>query len=273
MAMIHTFEADTAPLTIDDLFNVNDYYGVKLFGDAWNDVKKAACLIAQKAANAPIMFYLRSFANESTPGMHNPMSNKLWGYNDNAGVALLGNATWDALKGEFDELLGWSLIGSMKSVVSAPSRAVSWVGKKLQETNIPVVKEVGQVLKSTNDFYRSTAFLPSDMGERTEMAIRGQGYNTQGEINTQKEKEAAKQREQMLKDQIDRAGAAASAAARAQAEYEAKIAAMEEAAAAAGLTPASEAANAASANAMKTVLIAGGVGLAVYLITRKKGKK
>lgn len=276
MAMIHTFEADTAPITIDDLFNVNDYYGIKLFGDAWNDVKKAACIIAQKAANAPIMFYLRSFANESTPGQHNPMSAKLWGYNDNAGVALLGGATWDALKGEFDELLGWNPFSAIKSVVTAPSRAISYVAKKIESTKIPGISEAAGLIDKMQAGTRTAITAPTTFAERSYNAATGQGFNTAGEIAAQREREAAKNREQMMLDQTARASAAAAAAAKAQAEYEkaqAELTSLENVAKQVGLTPASEAANATSANTVKTALIVGGGVLAVYLLTRKKGKK
>lgn len=268
MAYLNTLEAETAPLTIDDLFNVNDYYGVRLFGDAWPDVKAAAALIAQKAANAPIMFYIRSFANDSTPGQHPAAAQKLWGYNDAAGVELLGAATWDAVKSEFDELLGWNIFSAAKSVVTAPSRVFSAAGKALEATKIPIISDVGTLIDKSQAAVRSALTSPTTAAERVYNAATGSGYNTAGEIATKKEKEAAAAREQMLKEQSAKAGAAASAAARAQAEYEAKLAAMEEAAAAAGLTPASAAAN--SMSATNTVLLVGGVGLLAYLLLRKK---
>lgn len=281
MAYLQTLEAESAPITIDDLFSVNDFYGVKLFGDAWPKVKAAAARIAQKAANAPIMFYVRSFANEQPAGQHSQIAADLFGYNDAAGVALLGSATWDSLKGEFDELLGWNPFTTIKSVVTAPVKVGEYIGRKLEQTNIPVIKDIGSLAKSTAQFAQGASTVPMTAAERTVNLATGSGYSTQAEIDAAKAAEAARQRSQMLADQTARAGAAASAAARARAEYEAaqaqaeaQQAALTEAAKNVGLTPASEAANVSTMNTLKTAAIVGGGVLAVWLLTRNnKGRK
>ena len=288
MALLTTLEGeDAAPLTINDLFNVNDYYGVKLFGDSWNQVKRAAAIIAQRAANAPIMFYLRSQKNDNNTGMFSQLGRDLWGYNDRAGVALLGRATWNAVKGEFDELLGafnwknpFSYFNKVVDVVSTP---IKWVGRQLRDTNLPAVKQIGQGIVFFTTMGKE--FTPITTAERITNLIENKGYVTQAEIDEAYEIEKAAQRQKALEDSAARASKAASEAAKAQAEwekaalqaqtkqkeYEQRLDVLEQTAQSTGLSTAAKAAET-SANNFKTALVVGGVGLGVYLLTRKRGK-
>lgn len=274
MALITTLEGYENPVTVEDLFDVNDYMGLKFFGaKAWPKVKQAAAIIAQRAANAPILFYLRSLENNSQlPGQYSDLGRQIWGYNDRAGVELLGATTWGAVKSEFDELLGWNPLTTVKNVVTAPVKVGKWIADKIVSTNIPVIKETGKVLQFTTS--GAITFNPMGVGEQIINAAAGKGYVTQDEIDAAYKAQKAEEREKMLKDTAARAAqkAAKAEAARgeyekAQAEYQAKTAALEEAAAAAGLTTAIEKTGADNTK----IIIIGAFGLAgLYLLTRKR---
>lgn len=276
MAYLTTFEGDdtatAAPLTIQDLFNVNDYYGVKLFGDAWNDVKRAAAIIAQRAVNAPILFYIRSQGKaNAAPGQSSEMGRKLWGYNDAAGVELLGAPTWGAVKNEFDELLGWNPFTTLKNVGSTLLTPVTWAAGKLEKTNLPVVKQLGTSIKFLTSM--GTEFTPITTAERLTNLSQAKGYVTQAEIDEAYKIEQEAKRQQALKDSAARASAAAAAAAQAQQEYESKLQALEQAAQATGLDTAAQAmatTQQAATDNTKTILLVGGGLAAIYLLTRNK---
>lgn len=278
MAYLTTFEgedtATAAPITIQDLFNVNDYYGVKLFGNAWNDVKRAAAIIAQRAVNAPILFYIRAQGNaKAAPGTSSEMGRKLWGYNDAAGVELLGAPTWGAVKSEFDELLGWNPFSTIKKVGSTLLTPVTWAANKLEQSNIPIVKQVGTSVKFITSM--GTEFTPITTAERLTNLSQSKGYVTQAEIDEAYRIEKEAQRQQALKDSAARASAAAAAAAKAQQDYESKLQALEEAAQATGLDTAAQAMattqQAATDNTKTIILVGAGLG-ALYLLTRKRGE-
>lgn len=277
MAYLTTFEgedtATAAPITIKDLFNVNDYYGVKLFGNAWNDVKRAAAIIAQRAVNAPILFYIRAQGNaKAAPGTSSEMGRKLWGYNDRAGVELLGAPTWGAVKSEFDELLGWNPFSTIKKVGSTLLTPVTWAANKLEQSNIPIVKQVGTSVKFITSM--GTEFTPITTAERLTNLSQSKGYVTQAEIDEAYRIEKEAQRQQALKDSAARASAAAAAAAKAEQDYESKLQALEEAAQATGLDTAAKAMattqQAATDNTKTIILVGAGLG-ALYLLTRKRG--
>ena len=277
MAYLTTFEGDdtatAAPITIKDLFNVNDYYGVKLFGNAWNDVKRAAAIIAQRAVNAPILFYIRAQGNaKAAPGTSSEMGRKLWGYNDRAGVELLGAPTWGAVKSEFDELLGWNPFSTIKKVGSTLLTPVTWAANKLEQSNIPIVKQVGTSVKFITSM--GTEFTPITTAERLTNLSQSKGYVTQAEIDEAYRIEKEAQRQQALKDSAARASAAAAAAAKAEQDYESKLQALEEAAQATGLDTAAKAMattqQAATDNTKTIILVGAGLG-ALYLLTRKRG--
>lgn len=277
MAYLTTLEGEdtaTAPITINDLFAVNDFYGLKLFGDAWPDVKKAAAIIAQRAANSPIMFYIRSQANNNaTPGKSSAMGRKLWGYNDRAGVELLGAPCWNAVKSEFDELLGWNLFSTIKKVGETLLTPVTWAAGKLESSNLPAVKQVGTSIKFITSM--GTEFTPITTAERLTNLSQDKGYVTQAEIDEAYRIEKEQQRQQALKDSAARASQAAAEAAKAKQEYENKLQALEQVAAATGMDTAAaavEATQQAAADNTKTIILVGaGLG-ALYLLTRKRGK-
>lgn len=275
MAYLQTLEGEdtaTAPITINDLFAVNDFYGIKLFGDAWPDVKKAAAIIAQRAANSPIMFYIRSQANNNaTPGQSSAMGRKLWGYNDRAGVELLGAPCWNAVKSEFDELLGWNPFSTIKKVGETLLTPVTWAANKLEQSNIPVIKQVGTSVKFITSM--GTEFTPITTGERLTNLAQAKGYVTQAEIDEAYRIEKEAQRQQALKDSAARASKAAAEAAKAKQEYENKLQALEQVAAATGMDTAAaavEATQQAAVDNTKTIILVGaGLG-ALYLLTRNK---
>ena len=275
MVYLTTFEGvdtATAPISINDLFAVNDFYGIKLFGDAWPDVKKAAAIIAQRAANSPIMFYIRSQANNNaTPGQSSAMGRKLWGYNDRAGVELLGAPCWNAVKSEFDELLGWNPFSTIKKVGETLLTPVTWAANKLEQSNIPVIKQVGTSVKFITSM--GTEFTPITTAERLTNLSQAKGYVTQAEIDEAYRIEKEAQRQQALKDSAARASKAAAEAAKAKQEYENKLQALEQVAAATGMDTAAaavEATQQAAADNTKTIILVGaGLG-ALYLLTRNK---
>lgn len=278
MAYLTTFEGEdtetAAPITIQDLFNVNDYYGVKLFGNAWNDVKRAAAIIAQRAVNAPILFYIRAQGNaKAAPGTSSEMGRKLWGYNDRAGVELLGAPTWGAVKSEFDELLGWNPFSTIKKVGSTLLTPVTWAANKLEQSNIPIVKQVGTSVKFITSM--GTEFTPITTAERLTNLSQSKGYVTQAEIDEAYRIEKEQQRQQALKDSAERAATAAAAAAKAQQDYESKLQALEQAAQATGLDTAAQAMattqQAAADNTKTIILVVSALG-ALYLLTRERGK-
>lgn len=273
MALLTTLEGEdqAAGITVEDLFNVNDYMGVRIFGvDAWNKVKQAAAIIAQKAANSPYLFYLRSQGSaNSVPGQYSQLGRDLWGYNDRDGVELMGAATWGAVKNQFDELLGVNWFNPM-TYVTAPVRFGKWVADKMVSTDIPVIKDVGNVLQATT----KVALTATDPSERLYNVIEGKGYYTQDEIDEATKREKAAQREQMLKDASKRASESAAKAEAARGEYEkaqaelkAQQAALEQMAQQTGLTTAAEAQ--ASLTMKTAVIVVGGVA-AVWLLTRNK---
>lgn len=278
MALLTTLEGEdqATGITVEDLFNVNDYMGVRIFGvDAWNKVKQAAAIIAQKAANSPYLFYLRAQGSaNSVPGQYSQIGRDLWGYNDRAGVELMGAATWGAMKNQFDELLGWNPISAIKTAISAPMKVGEWIGRGIEYTNIPIIKDIGTVLKTTSKYGQTGATIALTPTERAFSAAQGYGYKTQEEIDREKEKEKAAQREQALKDASRRASESAAKAEAARGEYEkaqaelkAQQAALEQMAQQTGLTTAAEAQ--ASATMKTAVIVAGGV-VAVWLLTRNK---
>lgn len=283
MALITTFEGVQNPITVNDLFNVNDFMGVRMFGpDAWPQVKKAAAIIAQRAANAPILFFLRSQGtNTQAAGQSSELGRKLWGYNDRAGVELLGAAAWGAVKNEFDELLGWNPFSTVKKAFNYVTYPVRYVVRKAAGSGIPGISEAGKGVQYL--WKAGEEFSPVTTGEKLYNAATGEGYYTEAEIKAEQQKKEQKQLQQMYKDQTARASKAASEAAKAQAAYEKaqeaaavaqkeftdKLNVLQETAQATGLTTAAAAAQAATDNT-RTILLVVGVGGIVYLIARKK---
>ena len=281
MALLTTFEGEetqAAPITISDLFNVNDYFGVKLFGDAWNDVKRAAAIIAQRAVNAPIMFYISSLSNnQAAPGKSSEAGRKLWGYNDAAGVELLGAPCWGAVKHEFDELLGWNPFTTIKSVVKTVRAPIDFAAGKVAGWNIPIVSDFASGYKMAVGV--GDTFSPLDVGGQLEKTlnytIEDKGYVTQAQIDAAKEKKKQQEIEQMYKDQTARASKAASEAAKAQKAYEDRAAELQNVMKqyGASLEPVAQqiaiAEQAKSDRTTTAILVCGGLGV-LYLLTRNK---
>lgn len=118
-AMLATLEGNEKGITLDDLFDVNDYLGVKYFGpEDWNRVKKCACIITMKAAKNPVLFYIDSLKDDYKDYKPSELANRVFGFNDAAGVELMGSIPWERLKVKMDnELLGWPSIGGIASKI------------------------------------------------------------------------------------------------------------------------------------------------------------
>ncbi|MBQ2014655.1 MAG: hypothetical protein II242_05660 [Peptococcaceae bacterium] len=278
MALLTTFEGtetQAAPLTISDLFNVNDYFGVKLFGDAWNDVKRAAAIIAQRAVNDPIMFYISSLSNnQAAPGKSSEAGRKLWGYNDAAGVELLGAPCWGAVKSEFDELLGWNPFTAAKKVINTIRTPVDWAANKIESWEIPFVSDIATAYKWAVDI--GDEFSPITQFEKTyNLVVEDKGYVTQAKIDAEKEKKKQQELKQMYVDQTSRASKAASEAAKAQKAYEERAAELERTMKqyGAAMEPVAQqmaTAEQAKSDRLNTALwVCGGLGV-FYLLTRNK---
>ena len=281
MALLTTFEGtetQAAPITISDLFNVNDYFGVKLFGDAWNDVKRAAAIIAQRAVNAPIMFYISSLSNnQAAPGKSSEAGRKLWGYNDAAGVELLGAPCWGAVKNEFDELLGWNPFTTVKNVFKTVRTPFDWTANKVESWKIPIVSDMASIYKSAVGI--GDMYSPYDVAGRLEktynFVVEDKGYVTQAQIDAENEKKKQQELAKMYVDQTDRASKAASEAAKAQKAYEERAAELERTMKqyGASLEPVAQqmaTAEQAKSDRLNTALwVCGGLGV-FYLITRNK---
>lgn len=119
-AMLATLEGNEKGITLNDLFDVNDYLGVKYFGpEDWNRVKKCACIITMKAAKNPVLFYIDSLKDDYKDYKPSQLANCMFGFNDAAGVELMGSLPWERCKVKIDnELLGLS-IGSVVSKIGS----------------------------------------------------------------------------------------------------------------------------------------------------------
>lgn len=129
-ATLATLEGNEKGITLNDLFDVNDYLGVKYFGpEDWNRVKKCACLITMKAAKNPVLFYIDSLKDDYKDYKPSQLANCVFGFNDAAGVELMGSLPWERCKLKIDnELLGWPDIGgAIKSVGSGIKKAAGVV--------------------------------------------------------------------------------------------------------------------------------------------------
>ena len=140
MAYLATLEGD-GNITLDDLFNVNDYLGVKYFGvPAWNRIKEFACKLTQNAASSPTLFCIANCDKEYNKPSE--LSCALFGFVDDMGVCAMGSTAWNTLKRKIDsELLGgWltntvkkvggaagTLVDAAKTVVNAPAKVMDFV--------------------------------------------------------------------------------------------------------------------------------------------------
>lgn len=122
MAYLATLEGD-GTITLDDLFDVNDYLGTKIFGvDLWNRIKEKVCSMATEAMEDPTFYCVKNIRFRATPSA---LGQKIMGYNDRLGVCAMGSTAWNTLKGAVDcELLGWNPLNTLKN-------AGEWVADKV----------------------------------------------------------------------------------------------------------------------------------------------
>jgi len=149
MAELATLEGAQTGISLNDLFNVNDYLGVKYFGlDDWNKIKKYACEITQKAAKNPVLFYVDSLKVDYPTYQESPLSKAIFGFNDAYGSAAFGSIPWGRLKVKLDnELLGgiWDTIKKGIGYVdmfsnlpgTAAKSAITYVSEKTPLKEIP----------------------------------------------------------------------------------------------------------------------------------------
>lgn len=130
MAMLATLEGENDGITLDDLFDVNDFLGVKMFGpENWNRIKKFVCIVTSKAAQNPLIFYIDSL-KEEYPNCHpSNMSCALLGFNDTLGRRKMGSIPWDRLKLKIDNEVLNGPWGWVKSKVSDAASAVTEAAK------------------------------------------------------------------------------------------------------------------------------------------------
>ena len=127
-AMLATLEGNEKGITLNDLFDVNDYLGVKYFGpEDWNRVKKCACIITMKAAKNPVLFYIDSLKDDYKDYKPSQLANCVFGFNDAAGVELMGSLPWERCKVKIDnELLGLSISGVVNKIGSGIKTAAGY---------------------------------------------------------------------------------------------------------------------------------------------------
>lgn len=127
MAYLATLEGD-GTITVDDLFDVNDYLGTKIFGvDLWNRIKEKVCSMATEAMENPTFYCVKNIRFRATPSA---LGKKIMGYNDSLGVCAMGSTAWGSLKGEIEsELLGFSL----SDFGSALKNAGEWIADKTSD--------------------------------------------------------------------------------------------------------------------------------------------
>jgi hypothetical protein len=143
MAMLATLEGENDGITLDDLFDVNDFLGVKMFGpENWNRIKKCVCIVTSKAAQNPLIFYIDSL-KEEYPNCHpSNISCSLLGFNDTLGRRKMGSIPWDRLKLKIDNDVlngpwGWvkskvsdaasAVTDAAKTVINAPTKVLDYV--------------------------------------------------------------------------------------------------------------------------------------------------
>lgn len=182
MAELATLEGAQTRISLNDLFNVNDYLGVKYFGlDDWNKIKKYACEITQKAAKNPVLFYVDSLKVDYPTYQESPLSKAIFGFNDAYGSAAFGSIPWGRLKVKLDnELLGgiWDTIKKGIGYVdmfsnlpgTAAKSAITYVSEKTPLKEIP-----------TYSFFYEKIYQP---GNKLLSYVRPDGLVTEAKIRT-----------------------------------------------------------------------------------------
>lgn len=170
MAMLATLEGENG-ITLDDLFEVNDFLGVKYFGaPIWNKIKKYVCDLTTNAAAAPAAFYIGTLKEDYPNYKPSELSCELLGFNDVAGCSLMGSVPWERLKVKIDnDLLGWPSVGSAirggarvvskgaKAVVSAPKAAIDYLVEETPLEYVPGISLTKQAYDYVLDQPRETA--------------------------------------------------------------------------------------------------------------------
>lgn len=143
-AMLATLEGNEKGITLNDLFDVNDYLGVKYFGpEDWNRVKKCACIITMKAAKNPVLFYIDSLKDDYKDYKPSQLANCMFGFNDAAGVELMGSLPWERCKVKIDnELLGWPNIGGAISKIGSGLKTAANVAKDIATAPLTIGEKV-----------------------------------------------------------------------------------------------------------------------------------
>ena len=182
MAELATLEGAQTGISLNDLFNVNDYLGVKYFGlDDWNKIKKYACEITQKAAKNPVLFYVDSLKVDYPTYQESALSKAIFGFNDAYGAAAFGSIPWGRLKVKLDnELLGgiWDTIKKGIGYVdmfsnlpgTAAKSAITYVSEKTPLKEIP-----------TYSFFYEKIYQP---GNKLLSYVRPDGLVTDAKIRT-----------------------------------------------------------------------------------------
>lgn len=145
MALLATLEGENGTITLNDLFDVNDFLGVRYFGpENWNRIKKCACIITSNASNSPVIFWLDSLKNDYP--QPSELSKCLFGFNDRLGARCMGAPAWNAVKSKIDaELLGVDIGGGLKKIGSAIGSGVKTafnVGKTVATAPLVIGKKV-----------------------------------------------------------------------------------------------------------------------------------
>lgn len=182
MTELATLEGAQTGISLDDLFNVNDYLGVKYFGvDDWNKIKKYACEITRKASKNPVLFYVDSLKVDYPTYQESPLSKAIFGFNDAYGAAAFGSIPWGRLKVKLDnELLGgiWDTIKKGIGYVdmfsnlpgTAAKSAITYVSEKTPLKEIP-----------TYSFFYEKIYQP---GNKLLSYVRPDGLVTEAKIRT-----------------------------------------------------------------------------------------
>lgn len=187
-AMLATLEGNEKGITLNDLFDVNDYLGVKYFGpEDWNRVKKCACIITMKAAKNPVLFYIDSLKDDYKDYKPSKLANCVFGFNDAAGVELMGSLPWERCKLKIDnELLGFSIGGAVrgtvktvskgaKAAVQLPGKALDYVVEETPVQYIPGISLTKQaydyVLEQPRDISAKAVQSSQDIYSKAQQAV------------------------------------------------------------------------------------------------------
>lgn len=179
MAYLATLEGES--ITLDDLFNVNDYLGVRYFGvPTWNRIKQFACELTEKAKNHPTAYYVASLKND--PKKPSQLSCDLFGFNDVMGVCFMGDSAWNALKCDLDAEVMGSLTSGLKSVAKSVGKAATGVTKAATTVAKTAINAPASVMnyamKKTPLKYTPTAWLYNKVEDSATSKARNAVKNT-----------------------------------------------------------------------------------------------